>query len=47
MEFEIRVGGDFSEPMSPSLNDGLELSIILNAPFAAGFLKIVLGFLKY
>jgi hypothetical protein len=38
MEFEIRVGGDFFEPMSPSLNDGLFVSIIWNAPFGVGSL---------
>jgi hypothetical protein len=46
MRFEIEVGGEFPETMPPSLNDGLEASIIWNAPFAAGFLGVILKVIK-
>jgi hypothetical protein len=44
IEFEIRVGGEFSETMSPSPKDNLELSIIWSAAFAAGFMEIVFAY---
>jgi hypothetical protein len=47
VEFENRVGGEFSETMPPSPKDGLELSIILNAPFAVGFMKLIIHFYKW